>query len=180
MFSYHISLTDDDFITFNTYHLLNSPAGKRSVFIYRWFVPILSALMVILTALVEQDPAMFIIKITFIVIVTIIWLFQVKKLFIRGIKTQVKQTRKTGKLPYFPEADLVFDEYVIRETHSVGMSEIRYEALEKVAVTSDALYLYFSTAQAFILPTTYLATEVEKQQLIDFLVQKNPGIVIVR
>jgi len=55
MFEYKITLNDNDYIQFNKYHLLNSPSGKKSLWIYRLFIPIICLMVVIIFAIAGSD-----------------------------------------------------------------------------------------------------------------------------
>ena len=80
--------------------------------------------------------------------------------------------KKTGRLPYSGEATLKFGEENIHEVTLDTDNKTSYSLIEKVAVTEKAVYIYFSTVQAFILPVTAFPSEMEKQKFLEFINSK--------
>jgi len=44
--------------------------------------------------------------------------------------------------------------------------------IEKIAVTEKAIYIYFSTVQAYILPITAFSDEAERRRFLEFIHSK--------
>jgi AMMECR1 domain-containing protein len=44
--------------------------------------------------------------------------------------------------------------------------------IEKIAVTEKAIYIYFSSLQAFILPVTAFSEEIERLEFLEFINKK--------
>jgi AMMECR1 domain-containing protein len=48
----------------------------------------------------------------------------------------------------------------------------KYTLIEKIAVTEKAIYIYFSSVQAYILPVTAFAEEKSKLEFLEFINSK--------
>ena len=85
------------------------------------------------------------------------------------MKKEIKKIKKEGKLPYSKEAILKFDAESIHEITPNTESKSNYPLIEKIAVTEKAIYIYFSSVQAYILPLTAFSDEMEKLKFIEFI-----------
>ena len=77
--------------------------------------------------------------------------------------------KKEGRLPYNSEAILKFDDENIYEITTKTENKTNYSLIEKIAVTEKAIYIYFSSVQAYILPVTAFQDEMEKQKFLEFI-----------
>ena len=48
-------ITEEDYLAFNQYSLLNSTAGKRSLLIYRLCLPAIFLLLVLFSIMMDED-----------------------------------------------------------------------------------------------------------------------------
>ena len=81
----------------------------------------------------------------------------------------IKKVKKEGRLPYSNEAILKFDDESIHELTPNTENKTKYSLIEKIAVTEKAIYIYFSSVQAYILPVSAFSEEMEKQKFLEFI-----------
>lgn len=82
------------------------------------------------------------------------------------------KVKKEGRLPYSNEAILKLDYEKIHEITPNTENVIKYSLIEKIAITEKAIYIYFSSVQAYILPVTAFSEEMEKQKFLEFIKEK--------
>lgn len=61
-----------------------------------------------------------------------------------------------------------FDDESIHEISLNTESKTKYLLVEKIAVTEKAIYIYFSSVQAYIIPVTAFLEDAEKQKFLEF------------
>jgi len=59
MFEFKYTLSDEDYLEFNKFHLLNSPMGKKNLLITRLIVPIMLAIIMLPKALRSNNTTLF-------------------------------------------------------------------------------------------------------------------------
>lgn len=64
---------------------------------------------------------------------------------------------------------MIFDEDGIHEITENSEQMTKYSSVEKMYVEDSALYIYFSSAQAYIVPYACLGDEAMKEGLVEYL-----------
>lgn len=169
MFVFNINLNDDDYILFNQYHLLNSPSGKKTLLSFRFIIPLICFLVVVIFCLAGSDFLLIIIEAVFMTIFSILWVVFSKNMLLKSMKKRIIKLKKEGRLPYTNEGILRFDEESIQEITPNTETKTNYSLIEKIAVTEKAIYIYFGSVQAFLLPLTTFSDENEKQKFLEFI-----------
>jgi hypothetical protein len=57
----------------------------------------------------------------------------------------------------------------IERIRKEGIQPYSYALIEKIAVTENAIYIFISAIQAYILPVTTFTDEAEKLKFLDFI-----------
>jgi hypothetical protein len=169
MFEFKINLDDDDYLLFNQYHLINSPIGKKTLMSYRFIIPIICFMFVFIFWIAGSDYQLILIEAIMMTIFSIYWIVYSKKLIIKYIKKRIIKMKKEGRLPYSKEAILKFDDECIHEITPNTENKTKYLLIEKIAVTEKAIYIYFSSIQAYIIPVTAFSEEMEKLKFLEFI-----------
>lgn len=81
--------------------------------------------------------------------------------------------KREGRLPYSNQAIFKFDNEKMQEITPNSESVIKYSLVEKIAVTENAIYIYISSVQAYILPVTAFTDEMEKVKFLEFIKMKS-------
>lgn len=169
MFEFKITLDDDDYLLFNQYHLLNSPVGKRNLMTFKMIIPFICFMFVVVIFIVNPDFQLLLIEAILMTILSILWICYSKKIILKSMKKGLKKMKKEGRLPYSNEAIIKFDDESIHEISPNTESKTKYSLVEKIAVTEKAIYIYFSSVQAYILPVTAFSEDAEKQKFLEFI-----------
>ena len=169
MFEFKINLEDDDYLQFNEYHLLNSPSGKKILMLFRFFIPFICFMVVVIFSIAGSDFLLILIEAIMMTIFSILWIVYSKKKILKSMEKGIKKMKREGRLPYSDEAIITFNDESIHEITPNTDNKTKYSLIEKVAVTENAVYIYFSSVQAFILPVSAFSEEMEKQKFLEFI-----------
>lgn len=169
VFEFKVTLDDSDFILFNKYHLLHSPIGKKSLLPFRFIIPFISFIFVAIFIIIQADLNLIIIEAVSLTLLSVLWIGFSKKMIIKSMENGIKKMKKVGRLPYSREVILKFDDECIHEIAPDTENKTKYTLIEKIAVTEKAIYVYFSSVQAYILPITAFTDEKEKHKFLEFM-----------
>lgn len=169
MFEFEITLDDEDYLLFNQYHSLNSPIGKKDLMLFRLIIPFICFMVVAVCYILRFDFQLILIEAVLMTIVSILWVGYSKKVTLKSVRRRIEKIKKEGRLPYSREAILKFDDEGIHEITPNTENKLKYSLIERVAVTEKAIYIYFSSVQAIILPVTAFSEEMEKLKFLEFI-----------
>ena len=172
MFEFKINLDDEDYLLFNQYHLLNSPSGKKSLMSFRFIIPFFCFMIIVIFCIAGSDFELILIEAIVLTILSILWIGFSKKKLLKSMNKRIIKMKKEGRLPYSNESILKFDDEKIHEITPNAENITKYLLIEKIAVTEKAIYIYFSTVQAYILPVTAFSDEMEKLKFLEFINMK--------
>jgi hypothetical protein len=93
-------------------------------------------------------------------------------MLLKSTNKRIKKMKKDGRLPYSNEAILKFDNESIHEITPNSECKTKYSLIEKIAVTEKAIYIYFSSVQAYILPVSAFTEEEGESEFLAFINSK--------
>lgn len=166
MFEFNITLNDNDYLLFNQYHIFNSTANKKSLRSIKLMLPLICLLFFLKFYSKTDYP---LVMMTIMVVFSLFWITYSKKIVLKAMKQSIKKVKKQGRLPYSKVALLRFDDDCIHEITPDNETKTKYSLVEKIAISETAIYIYFSSVQAYIVPMTAFSDEIEKQNLLDFI-----------
>lgn len=169
MFEFKINLNDDDYLFFNQYHFENSPGGRKALMSFRLVVPCISFMFICMFIVLELGLGLILLEASLLAVLSVFWIVYSKKLILKSMRNGIKKMKKSGKLPYSDEALMKFDDEHIYETTSDSESKREYSSLEKISVTDKAVYIFFSSVQAYILPMSVFSDEAQKHKFLEFI-----------
>lgn len=169
MFEFKITLDDNDYLLFNQFHLFNSRSGKIFLLYYRFIIPFICFMIIVIFCIAGSDFELILIEAILMAIISIWWIRYSKKKILKSMNNRIKKMKKEGRLPYSNEAILKFDEEKIHEITPNTENITKYSLIEKIAVTEKSIYIYFSAVQAYILPVTAFSEEMEKLKFLEFI-----------
>jgi len=172
MYEYKINLEEKDYVTFNEYHMQNSPSGKKTILTFRLMMPIISIIIIFIFWIVGVDPFLLLIESIVLALVSVFFVFYSKRLLMKSIVKTIAKLKKEGKLPYNQESVMTFDDEGIHEKTDKSESKNRYTMVEKIGNTDHAIYIYFSAMQAYIIPISVFESDTDKKQFLEFLYSK--------
>lgn len=172
-YQFNVTLTEEDYLTFNYFHSLESAAGKKAIKKSRIFFVAAMAILMVFFILITGWRTFSIAYVTLLGLFTVVYVLLFKKILKRNIKTQIRKLKKSGKLPYDAEAVLEFYDDRLVEITADKRIEQRYDGLERICVAKEPyLYLYHSSVNAYILPVRQLKAQVNQEEFMSFLLTK--------
>lgn len=176
MHEFKYLVSEQDYITFNMYHHLNTPARKTWLQITRWMFPVVAVAIVLYSYIQYQDLLRTMIQLVCFTIVSVVWVLLAKPLDIRLLKVIIKRTiksmKKQGKLPYNQEVLLRFEAAFFVEITAESETKTKYSSIEKVVADQNAIYIYISVIQAIILPLSAFENQGQKENFWHFINNK--------
>jgi hypothetical protein len=169
MYQFTNSVTEEDYLAFNEYHLLHSAQGKKALMTFRILTPVLSLLAIVIFWIANVSQELLIAEIIALSLVSIIMAFFSKNMLLKTIKNNLKRLKKDGKLPFSKETVITFDEERLHEKSIDAESSINYSSIEKIGEGDQAIYIYFSALQAFILPYRSFESDEQRHEFLSFL-----------
>lgn len=172
-FSLNITLTEEDYLTFNNFHAIESKQAQKTIKKTRSiFIIAMAALMVLFVVFNGWDTF----SATYVILLgifTVVYSVFFKKLMQHNVKAQVKHLKKTGKLPFDSAATLEFyDDKVVEITPSKRIEQ-SYDVLEKICLLPGRyIFLYTSSVGAYILPVYQVNAQIGKDEFWDFISEK--------
>lgn len=166
------ALTEEDYLSFNKYHLANTPSGRRLLSKTRLMGPIMSLFVLILFLILGARPSLLMAETVALTILSILMVVFSKQFLWFSTKRNIRKIKKDGKLPFSPQGELLFEEDAIHEITPDSECRTSYSRLERIGITDEALYLYFGAIQAYIIPFSCLSDASEKDRILAFLHKK--------
>lgn len=172
-FRFDITLTEDAYLDFNKFHAMESATGKKTVKKGKLTIFAVILAVTLLELVVTGWNEEFFGFLAIMVLMGILSLCFFHKWMLLMVKFQIKQLKKTGKLPFDTQTTYEFHEDKLVLTVPDGRMEQSYDGLERVCVVPERfLLIYRNTSQAFVLPIPQIRQQGDLDALVQFLAQK--------
>lgn len=149
------TLTEEDYLNFNMYHVKNSKTATKSLNIQRFLGPLFFIVFAYVFSLIV-DIAFLGIFIPFLVI-SIFWVIFYPKYFYSLVKRQTKKMIQEGENEgLLGKHHLLMTDEGITEITSSSETRVRWESLKDLTEDDHSFYLYNSGLSAIILPKSAL------------------------
>ena len=172
MYRFNYVLTEKDYLEFNKIHMLRSPANKKFNTMLRFFIPAFLFLMILISWGSYENQDELIGSIIINLVFSLIWFFAFKPLNGWFLKLNIKMMKKRGKLPYSKEGSIQFDEDFIVDSTEEQETKVKYKAVERIVLGDNAVYIYISSIQAFIVPFSVFKNDEQKAEFLAFINNK--------
>ena len=170
---FYVTTNDEDYIKFNEYYLLHSNQGKSLLWTMRLMLPVFALVAIVFMGLGNVERSLLIVECAVLVILSVVWQFQAKKIMLKSVRKGVENTKKDGKLPYPPQSELEFTENEVIETTENSVQKARYAEIRLVGETEEHIFLLLGALQGIVIPKS--CTEGRADELIQFLKGKIPS-----
>ena len=171
MFEFDYTITEKDYWNFNRYHTLHSPAGKKTLLVLSFIIPVLLLIQIVVDVL--KGYAEYIIGVAVIYAVfSGIWALLLRPMMLIGVRLNMVLQKKNGKLPYDSQIILRFDENFIYEKAPLTETKMSYAKLERIAVGKKGVYLYHTVMSAFLIPNSVFTNAAQKHDFLQFIHHK--------
>lgn len=178
MFVFQYSLTENDYVAFNEYHMAYSPATKINRWVLRLMGPILFLLLFFIMYIIIDDPVLVAVEgVVLPLIFSVLWMVFYRKIIQLQIRGQVKRLAKAGKMPFNREITLHFDENAFIAISPDTETKSSYTIIERI-ITGKYIYIYIGSMQAYIIPAYVFQNEEHWSAFFMFLQTKTSAPVI--
>lgn len=147
-----VSVTEDDYISYNIYHYFHSKSTKSNILTGRLMPFLISVLGAAILIKAGNRGALLYSEIAILALYSIVGFFYYPKTAEKAILKNISKLRKEGKLPYTQEAVLDFEENEIIETSEDSIKHIPYSSVLKVCKTEAHVYVMIGAMEAIIIP----------------------------
>lgn len=152
MYRFEYYITEQEYLQFNEYHLLNSAAGKRGLILTKCMGLIFSIVLVVAFIIAGAESGLIITETIFLAVFSIIWFARGKKTAIKNMRKQMEKLKKENGKLYSDKGTLIFDEYGITDISEDKELKTPYSTVTQLCIGNNALYIYFSPMMAYIVP----------------------------
>jgi len=88
------------------------------------------------------------------------------------LKVQIEMAKKEGKLPYDREITMEFYEDYFIEITKETENKTKYTKIEKIIIGDNAIYIFVSAMQSFIIPFSVFKSEKQRSKFEFFIKNK--------
>lgn len=173
LFNFKINLVEDDYLSFNLFHSLESSHGRKAAMKGRViYVSVLLALAVLV--LVVLGFTLFSVIYDAILLIMILrYLVFYKKIIGKSFKRHIKRLKKMGKLPFDAESTFEFYEDKVVESTQTKRIEFSYDDIERVCLVSNRyVFLYNSSISAYMIPISQIKEQISFTDFVAFISKK--------
>lgn len=156
---FDVTITERDYLAYNYYHHFHSRAGKNAILLMRLIVPIVLLIIFAFDLLKGFDYIKLISSLIVAIPAIIIWELLVPAIAKYSVRKAINGMKLDGKLPFHETATIELTEDSITERTENSSLTVPYTDITSVGSTNDFFYLYFSSAQAFLIPKKALGSE---------------------
>lgn len=159
-------ITKQDYIDFNIYHMNHSITMKRSLFIQRFFIPIIFLILPIFLVKITDTPLLYWFGV--FIISFVLWIIYYPKFFKKSVERNISKMLEEGKTTGIlgNHIFLYTEEGVVDKTE---FSETSYNLIEKVVESEAHIFIYVSAVMAYIIPIRIFGSVDEKENFLNIL-----------
>ena len=183
LYEFSFSMDENDYYEFNKTYMRNAFGEKDLNFFMKWLVPAVLAIRFFFNLATDNFyDSMSIIASFFVLFLgSFLWLHFRKYLamfFIwLTVQLSVYFTKMNGKLPFSRENRLQFHDDHIHEQTETTETKFDYSCLEKIFEDNNAIYIFFNSIQAFMIPLSAFESEGQKKDFLVYINEKaNKGV----
>ena len=165
-----VNLNDEDYIAFNINHQFGTKSGKDAIMLGKIIHVFLCIGLIIFICTLDAGPILTVIEIAAVIGLYAFLLITYDSRMKKRIRKKVEQIKKTGKLPYEPEATIDLNDDCIMEYTPSTTRKIEWKDIEQVRTDEEHVYLQFSTMQALLIP--FRCVGDQKDQLLSLVTAK--------
>jgi len=180
MYTFEYTLDEKDYLEFNKFHHMNSAETKKITKPTNLLFAAIGFVGWILLMFFEIPETLAFLGILLgfltafcVVVFSLILLW--KPLIMLLVRISIKSMKKQGKLPFGKVNIIHFSEEDIHQIAEISETKVKYDIIEKIDVGDKAIYIYFTAAQAFLVPYSAFENEQQTIDFLSFIKEKVPG-----
>ena len=148
----HVKLKDSDYLKFSEYQLTHSRQGKRTIFLQRISLPLVSVAMIIGFIVFHASTKALIIEIVSLSIASAIWVIGAPGMLKSSIRRDFYKKKDKGRLPFRETSLLDFGDDGITEISGSYSGTTPYSSITSIAKSDDRLYVFTDGTNGFVIP----------------------------
>lgn len=165
-----VNLNDEDYIAYNINHQFGTKSGKDAIMLGKLIHVLLCIGLIVFICTLDAGPILTVIEIAAVIGFYAYLLISYDSRMKKRIRRKVEQIKKTGKLPYEPEATIDLNDDCIMEYTPSTTRKIEWKDIEQIRTDEEHAYLQFSTMQALLIP--FRCVGDQKDQLLSLVTAK--------
>ena len=173
-FQFKVNLSEQDYLDYNLFLYLRSHYGKNQMRTIRILIAIVCVLVITFFLLFGGLSGMS--SVLFFVLSIAVMIFSqlfLDKSFAYGLKWQIKDLKKRGKMAYSPKSLMEFYEDVFVETTPENKNEQKYSSIERISlVDNKVFYIHISNLMAYMLPVSCFESKEQFEAFLSFIKTK--------
>ena len=144
-YRFNVTITDQDYLDYNTFWMLRSPYGKKQMKIFRIVITVFWVIASLVTLFMDGFSTVSVFGLIPLVIVFFLIQILFPIFFSWALKLQIKILKKSGKMAYSPESIMEFYEDRLVETTSDNKTELKYSAVERISIVDHkVIYIHIN------------------------------------
>ena len=180
-FKFHINLSDNDYLNYNTFWSIKSPYGKKQMLKFRITIAILFVAILFLSLFGGGFSADAWIGIIPYAILLVLFELLLNPLFCWILKSNIKSLKAKGKMGYSPVSEMEFYDESFVEITPDNKTEQKYSAIERVSVITDkVVYIHVNNVMSYILPLSCFESKEQYNNFLDFVRSKCANIDVYK
>ena len=148
----HVRLKDSDYLKFSEYQLTHSRQGKRTLFLQRMSLPLLSLIMIIAFIVFRASTRALVIEIVSLGLASAIWVLGAPGMLKRSLLRDFYKKKNSGRLPFRETSVLDFGEDVITETGASLSETTPYSSITSIVRSGNRLFVFTNGDNGFVIP----------------------------
>lgn len=178
-YRFNVTITDQDYLDYNTFWMLRSPYGKKQMKIFRIVITVFWVIASLVTLFMDGLSIVFVFGLIPLVIVFFLIQILFPIFFSWALRWQIKSLKKSGKMGYSPESTIEFYEDRLVETAPDNKTELKYSAVERISVVDHKMiYIHVNNIMSYILPISCFESVEQYDSFLEFIRTKCANIDI--
>ena len=178
-YRFNVTITDQDYLDYNTFWMLRSPYGKKQMKIFRIAITVFWVIASLVTLFMDGFSIVSVFGLIPFVIVFFLIQILFPIFFSWALKLQIKILKKSGKMAYSPESMIEFYEDYLVEATSDNKTELKYSAVERISIVDHKMiYIHVNNVMSYILPISSFESREQYDSFLFFLKTKCANIDI--
>ena len=178
-FRFNVTMTDQDYLDYNTFWMLRSPYGKKQIKTFRIAITVFFVIASLVFLFIDGFSIAFVFEIIPLVIVFSLIQIFLPIFFSWALKLQIKNLKKSGKMGYSPESIMEFYEDRLVEITSDNKTELKYSGVERISIVDHkVIYIHVNNVMSYLMPISCFESREQYDSFLEFIRTKCANIDI--
>lgn len=176
-FRFNITITENDYLEFNKFHLLKSQYGAKTRMSMRVMISVVLAAFAVVSLILEDFSARAVLYVIPLFAIWLVFQLLMKSFLISLVKAQIKQMKKSGKMPYSSRSIMEFYEKGFVEITESNKTEQKYSVIERISIVDKSyIYIHTNSIMAYIIPYSAFESDEQRNEFFLFIKSICPNV----